>query len=208
MVNLQDTCLHQPCDILSLSNEPLGIGRVIYSTEDCLRLERLDRRELPIFKPKTILKLLLHCPGNTMQRLVGTVGISALDLLSITELKDAAAFEKREYIRIYAGCNATLQIQRSGSHILRFSVQVQDVSLSGLRIKTDHALEKGEALSVYMELYGETVCLPCTITRIQQEQDSSFFFYGCAFVESKGRPYNLLCQYIFELQREKFRTVR
>ena len=81
-------------------------------------------------------------------------------------------------------------------------VTIMDMSLSGLKFKTDYDFEVNKTFSIELNLNKrKNSTFQCQILRVIDFKDG-LYQYGCEFVYSKSEDADLLCSFLFKKQRE------
>ena len=207
MLPIPKEYLQSPCEMLNMDNVPILSGRLSSITEDGVQIsDRAD--ELPLIHCNTRVKLNIAHHRLSFRSLIGTVFLSTRAMIRVVELKDAAEGERRDFFRVRLDLRLTAVPMRDGAAVpgLSFPVSVKNLSLGGLLFDSDRKLLIGDRLTVLLDLYGERLELPCEVVRTPAAPE--FSRCGCEFLAPSTAQLNLLCRYLFEIQREQIRLMR
>ncbi len=223
MLPISEEYLHSPCEIKTLSNKLISTGFLSNILQESLQMAN-SMDVLPILHCNTPVKISIYNSTLGFKVLVGKVFLSTPDMMQITDIQNLADFERRNFFRLDVNIDAKAYlIQEDASeeddaskknhaseeddaseedHL--FDITVIDLSLSGFFIATHQHLEAGQMFVTTLTLYDTNIPFRCQVQR-EQKVDYSHNGYGCAFLDSSNRQFDLLCKYIFEKQREQIK---
>ena len=205
MLPISEEYLYSPCEIKTLSNKLIATGFLANILQEALQVfNSLD--VLPILHCNTPVKVSIYNSTLGFKVLVGKVFLSTSDMMQITDIQSLADFERRNFFRLDVNIDAkACLIQDDVSEEEHsFGITVTDLSLSGFFITTHEYLETGQMFVTTLLLYDMNIPFRCQVQR-EQPVDYSYNGYGCSFLDSSNRQFDLLCKYIFEKQREQIK---
>lgn len=214
MLPLPKEYLQSPCELLSMDNIPILSGYLSSISDGEVQIsDRLG--ELPLVHCNTRVKLNVVHRTLSFRSLVGIVFLSTNNMIRVVEVQNAANGERRDFFRVKLSLQLAALPLRGGDagegaakspSAQPFVIAVKNLSLSGLLFDSGRKFKIGDRLTVFLDLYGERLELPCEVVRKLPPPDSSCC--GCEFLEPSETQLNLLCKYLFEVQREQIRLMR
>ena len=208
---ISELYVHSPCEIKTLSSDLLTNAVVKAVYDDCIEIVN-PSDVLPLIHCNTQVKINIFNNVLGFVALVGRVFISSAQLMKITEVQNLVDFERRHFFRIKVNMSAKACLLNgdadSRGHFKLFAVNVLDISLSGCLIKTKKLLSIGQKLIIYMDILSETCVSFCSEVQREQLINENVHGYGCMFLDSSDRQLDLLCNYIFQKQREQIWAMR
>lgn len=205
MLPIAKEYLYSPCEIKTLTNRLLATGSLGGILEDALQIvNNLDF--LPTLHCNMQVKVSIYNSTLGFKVLVGKVFLSTSDMMQITDIQSLADFERRNFFRldVSIAAKAFLINEDLSEDKDSFDITVTDLSLSGIFIHTQQSLEAGHMFVTTLKLSELDISFRCQVQR-EQPVDFPYNGYGCAFCGSSNRHYDLLCKYIFEMQREQIK---
>lgn len=194
------------CEIKTMSNTMIAIGKIKDVSEKYIRIYN-NKNELRVLSFGEEIKVNIFNTKLGFKVIVGNVYTSTRGELSLINSSILADKESRNFFRVDMDVEAKVIYRKRGpSHEL--DVNVVDMSLSGLRFKTEHKFEVGTIISVVLDLRLDKKnpkkehTFPCKIVREIHEENKKEYQYGCAFTGSNDDLSDSLCSYIFKKQRE------
>lgn len=208
MLPISEQYLYSTCEIESFSNKLITIGFLGNIREDGIQI--LNRSDvLPILHCNMPVKVNLNNKTLGFKVLVGKVFLSTKEMLQITDLQNLTDFDRRNFFRLKVEIETVAYLLHSDTpdteHPL--PITVADLSLSGAFIATAEHLKLGQSFMVTLKLFDTPVPFRCQVER-EQFVDYTHNGYGCAFLDSSPRQFDLLCSYIFDKQREQIKSLR
>jgi hypothetical protein len=208
MQSISESYLYSICEINTLSNKLITTGYLGDILNEAIQISN-NNDFLPILHCNTPVKINIY--NNTLgyKVLIGKVFLSAPDMMQITDIQNLTDFERRNYFRLEVEINtqAYLIEEDMPDREHPIDITVTDLSLSGIFISTREYFEAGQKFVATLSLYDMKVPFRCQVQR-QQSVDYSHNGYGCAFLDSSSRQFDLLCNYIFDKQREQIKKSR
>lgn len=204
MLPVPEQYLNSRCEMRSMDGRLILLGCVSAITEEGLKICGKGDR-LPLIHCNTAVRVNLFNSESGFRAMVGKVYLSTEEFIRVVELQSAADYEKRNFFRVKT--ELTCSVLPDGEpEENAFFVTVEDMSLGGLFFRCGQNLEKGRKLTVRLTLSGAGLTLACRIIRIK-DGSSPQRGYGCAFLETAGKQFDLICKYLFDCQREQIRRM-
>ncbi len=219
------------CELKSLDNRLIAVGRMIKIDHDALEIAAAEDEYMQLIQYRLPVKIHVHSQhGNRV--LVGITYLSTDRFTRLEEVKPLQDFERRGAFRVNSGVKGTLSplISAAQQHaydekiaslspedakILEektfYHVSVVDISLTGVRLSSPKPLRELEQFILTFQPVKAPMSLHIKVERLIRMPDDSLQ-YGCSFVDITDRQSDVLCRDLFTLQRlEKSRrdnTVR
>lgn len=212
MLPLSEKYLLSPCEVKSLENFPLLVGYLSRIRDKSIQITgKTDK--LPIIHCNTPVKISLFNSKYGFRVLAGRVYLSTPDFIRIVDVQSEADFEKRNFFRVRLDIPAYARLRRDNRDAeqepeMPFSIRVQDLSLSGMLFRSSRPLAVNDRILTNLKLGDTVVLLPCRIVRKTKAEQAGEENYGCEFLSSSGRQYDLLCKYLFDRQREQISKIK
>lgn len=209
------------CEVKSMTNDFLSVGRIIKIDHDALELAAAPNEFMQLLKYKLPVKLFVRSSKYSDRILVGNVYLSTDNFLRVEDVRKLQDFERRGAFRVNSSTrgqmfrlmNATEQqaydtkmaqaTPEEADKILEatfFDVRIVDISLTGLRIVSPNKLTPGEKYGVEFTPLNDLMTFFVTVERIITQRDGSVQ-YGCSFYDIPERQIDILCRDLFQLQR-------
>ncbi len=195
-----------------MRNTPILTGRLSRILDDEIQISGEGER-LPMLQASSAVKVSILNSELGLKVLFGKTYLSTPDMIRIADLRNAAAFERRNFFRVRVDLKveafpARARGKEPDEAPESLTVRVYDVSLGGLFFVSDRTFRRGEKLTVRLRLFDEDALFPCKVLRSIPVELGTEDGYGCKFVGGTARQMNQLCRYIFEKQREQIRRMR
>lgn len=194
------------CEIKTMNNTMIAVGKIMDVTEKYVRIYN-NKNELRVLSFGEQIKVNIFNTKLGFKVIVGYVYTSTRGELSLINSSVLADKENRNFFRVDMDIDAKIIFRRRGpSH--EIDVKVVDMSLSGLRFKSEHKFEVGTIVSAVIDLRldkkspSKEHTFPCKIVRIITEENKKEIQYGCAFTGNHDDLSDSLCSFIFKKQRE------
>lgn len=191
------------CEIKSMANELIAIGKIKEITEKYIKITN-SKKELQIVDYGTPLKINVFNSKIGFRVLVASVYTSTRKEMSVDSIYNLVEKERRNFFRVDMNLPAKIVYKESLSDELPIEreVTIMDMSLSGLRFKTNHEIGINKTFSIELTLSKKGASnFSCQILRIIDVKDG-IYQYGSEFVYSKTEDADLLCSFLFKKQRE------
>lgn len=210
MLPISETYLHSVCEIKTLESIPLGSGLLESVEEEAVQIVR-SGGFLPTLTCNTLVNLhILHSSGEN-KTLIGKVYLSNPDLMRVVDVQNLSDYERRNFFRlkmsIHTQVYPILEENSKLGSIQPFPVKITDLSISGCFIQTKKKMELNHRFMLVFPLNGAKISFTCQVQRIDKPENK-FNGYGCVFLNNTNRQNDLLCQYLFEQQRELIKRAR
>lgn len=215
------------CELKTLENDLLAVGRIIKIDYDALEIAALNHGEnLRLFQYRLPIKMFVHNEKEGDQVLVGITFLSTKLFARFEEVKPLQSFERRGAFRVNTGVEGRLyplldpeeraefdqkldeaELAEQESILEQFytKVRVVDISLKGVRLATPGPLHRGERWCLDCTPLAQPMTFPLYVERAIKMPDESIQF-GCSFIDITEKQSDLLVRDLFQLQRlEKIR---
>ncbi len=209
------------CEVKSLSNDLLAVGRIIKIDQGALELTSNNNDRIPLLQYRTPVKLFVYNDKQGTRIQVGIVYLSTENFVRVEEVKPLQDFERRGAFRVNTNVSAKLSILLSDDEQRSFDtavqaataaeaekmlsdssvdVRVMDISLTGVRLQSLVALNPGARYCVEFTLLESVMSLCLRVQRLI-EMPSGDTQYGCTFFDFSEKQMDALCKELFQLQR-------
>lgn len=198
------------CLVLSKDNQFLFMGRVVHydAVNTTVRIEEYNRRPLPKqIIPETEIKAHVKYGSDSNQFLLldGIAVQTTRNSILLAVSCVAEKTEARDYFRqnVQHSAQIALVNQEPANH----NCTIQDVSATGIALRSEHVYEIGDHLLLSNQKLrdaGPAHTLECVIVRTHAINEHRRF-YGCKFINLRPAQEDLLFQDIFALQAAELR---
>ncbi len=197
------------CELKSMDDYPVAVGRVIEIDHDAVGIAALEGERIPLLQYRRRIKMIVR-KGDLFRIMVGMVYLSTNTFARFEEVVAFEASEQRNAFRVRTKVPAILievkpdeeeeAPEEEPQEPVKIPVEVMDLSLTGARILTEMELKKNadyhlefNVLDTHMEL----------LVKIQREvlNEGHRHQYGCSFTKMSSRDSDVLCNKLFDLQR-------
>ncbi len=210
------------CEIKSLTNDLLAVGRVIKIDHEALEIAGSDKDRIPLLQYRLPVKIFVINSKLDTQILVGITYLSTENFVRVEEVKPLQDFERRGAFRVYtsvpgrlypllseedqAALDAKLAADEPQEEDVQladayFEVKVMDVSLTGVRLQSAVPLQRGAKFFIEFVPLHSMMGFCLQVQRIIRPQDSGSIQYGCHFIDYSERQLDGLCRELFQMQR-------
>lgn len=200
------------CEIKTMNNQLMAIGKIKEVTERYLKLYN-RKKEFRIMDFGEALKVNIFNTSLGFKVVMGNVYTSTKSELSMINVSVIAEKERRHFFRVDMDIDAKLIYRKRGPS-KEADIKVLDMSLSGLRFKSDLEFSEGAIVSVVIKLTpngrgnGKEYTFPCEIVRIIPNEDQNMYQYGCQYMGDHEESSDALCSFLFKKQRESLNENR
>ncbi len=209
------------CEIKSMSNDHLSVGRVIKIDHDALEISAGADGFMQLLQYRYPVKLFVHNSTYEDRILVGLTYLSTDNFLRVEEVQNLVDFERRGAFRVNArvvGKLFALMTEEEGAAFdkklaslppleadlllakTKFEAMVVDVSLTGVQLRSPHRLRVDEKYGIEFTLVKEALTFFIRVERLIQTPDGQEH-YGCSFFDVSERQMDSLCRDLFQMQR-------
>ena len=209
------------CEIKTLDNVHLTMGRIIKIDHDALEFSNALDDRMALLQYRLPVKIVVHGDNLKTITLAGTTYLSTDNFLRTEDVKLLEAFERRGAFRVNSGVTGKLFRFMTAEEQLRFDqeleaatpeeaeelmekayteVRVMDVSLTGVRLASPIRLQPGHRHFLEFALVEQVMNYGLRVERIIHMPDESEH-YGCTFFDVSERQIDALCRDLFALQR-------
>ncbi len=200
------------CEIKTMNNTMIAIGKVKGVTEKYIKIYS-NKNELRILSFGEEVKVNIFNTKLGFKVIMGYVYTSTRGEMSLINSCVIADKEKRRFFRVDMDIDAKIIYRKRGPS-QEVDVKILDMSLSGIRFKSEHEFKVGTIVSAVINLNSDSkgkpknYTLPCKIIRTIESDDANFVQYGCEFTENNGDSSDELCSFLFKKQREYLNSRR
>ncbi|MBQ8435415.1 MAG: PilZ domain-containing protein [Oscillospiraceae bacterium] len=200
------------CEIKTMDNLLMAIGKVKEVTDKYVKLYS-KKKELRIMNFGEALKVNIFNTKLGFKVIVGNVYTSTRGELSMINISVLTDRERRNFFRVDMELYAKVIYRKRGPS-KEADVKVLDMSLSGLRFKSELEFSQGSIVSLVLKLtpngrgMGKEFTFPCEIVRIIPNEDENMFQYGCRYTGDNADSSDALCSFLFKKQRESLNNQR
>ena len=221
MLALPQEYIGATCEVKSMENDLLCMGRIIKIDSEALEIAGRDGDRLPLLQYRLSVKLFIYHGKMGTRILVGTVYLSTENFLRAEEVRPLQNFERRGAFRVNTSVKGHLSLllgdeeqtafdaalgratpEEAERMLARatFDVRVMDVSLAGARLQSDLPLAIGTRYILEFQLLNTDMSL-CMRVQRNIRMANSEIQYGCTFFDVSERQVDTLCKELFQLQR-------
>ncbi len=200
---IQKEYIESVCEIKSMDNDLIAIGRIKEIEGDTLKITN-SKKELRIVDYGTPIKVNVFNAKLGFRVLVGTVYTSTRKEMTVDSIYNLVEKERRNFFRVDMHLDAKAIFKKSPMDMYptETDIKILDMSLSGIRFKSDYNFDGIKIFSIELKLNKMKVStFQCQILRVIDVKDETYQ-YGCEFVYSKSEDADLLCSFLFKKQRE------
>ncbi len=200
------------CEIKTMDNMLMAIGKIKEVTDSYIKLYS-KKKEFRVMDFGEVIKVNIFNTKLGFKVIVGNVYTSTRAELSMMNVSVIASQERRNFFRVDMNLDARV-IYRNRGPSREADVSVLDMSLSGLRFKTELEFSEGSIVSIVLKLtpngrgIGKEHTFPCQIVRKITNEDENMFQYGCQFTGDIEDSSDALCSFLFKKQRESLNENR
>lgn len=208
------------CEVKSLNNDLLAVGRIIKIDNEALELTGNDER-MPLLQYRSPVKIFVHHSTLTTRILIGVVYLSTEKFARLEDVRPLQDFERRGAFRVNTNVTGRMTailndeeqaaldavLARASDEealeiLARQSLEVKlaDISLTGLRLRSPVPLVPGARYLVEFTLLDALITVGLRVQRLIQMPNGETH-YGCIFFDFSERQSDLLCRELFQLQR-------
>lgn len=209
------------CEVKSMTNDPLAVGRIIKIDNEALEITSRDDERMPLLQYRTPVKIFVYNTKLPTRILVGIVYLSTENFARLEEVQPLQDFERRAAFRVNTNVSATMIALRSPEEQAKFDailqkatpeeaekmlahstleVRVMDISLTGLRVQSPTPLPVGARYFVEFILLDSHMTFNLRVQRLIKMPNGEIQ-YGCIFFDYSERRMDALCKELFQLQR-------
>jgi hypothetical protein len=214
MLPISEQYLNSPCEVCSMENSLILLGYISSFLEDGIQIESKEDK-MPIIHCNTPVKIRVMNSKLGFRILVGRVYLSTDSLLRVVEVQDCMDYEKRKFFRVRVDTVAeaipvppVTENEENTEPIRPIRVEIRDISLSGLFFISGLEMSIGDQLIVNLSIYDTVISLVCKVVRIIPMELRTKKGYGCEFLDTSGKQFDLLCKYLFDCQRQQIQMMK
>ncbi len=216
--------LHSVCEVKTLENELLCIGKVHGIGDSTLEIVSSNGESLPLIAYHTPVKISIYGGDSDMLVVGGSVYIAHEKLWRISEVNQYQNFERRDFFRVKVTCKGEgirhvepelnqeiiKENMTENEEERPFEVSVVNISLCGILFACEERFrihDEVDLSGLRLIRQAPEFSFHCKIRRLAGENRYGTL-YGCTFENMTQRATDDLCKAIFELQREELKKRR
>lgn len=191
------------CEIKTMDNELIAIGRIKEVSSEYIKICN-SKKELQVVDYSTPIKVNIFNSKIGFRVLVGSIYTSTRKEMCVDSIYNLVDKERRNFFRVDMELPAKAVFKKisEDKYSTEIDITIMDMSLSGLKFKTDYDFGINKTISVELNLNKKINSnFQCQIIRLIDFKDG-IYKYGCEFVYSKTEDADLLCSFLFQKQRE------
>ena len=209
------------CELKSLDNRLIAIGRIIKIDHDALEIAAAADEYMQLIQYRLPVKITVHGGKMEDRILVGITYLSTDRFARLEEVRPLQDFERRGAFRVNLGAKGQLypifneeqrktfeeKMQRLAPEAaqaledsLFLDVKIIDISLTGMRLGCHQRLPEGSRYFVDCTPVEEPMTFGLQVERIIRMPDGTEQ-YGCCFFDLSERQSDALCRDLFQLQK-------
>lgn len=212
MISIDEKFIGSPCELKTMNNDLLSTC-VIRAVQDGYVEIVNPTDNLPMIHCDTLVKLNIFNATLGFRVLIGRVYLSDAEFMRIVDVQNLTDFEKRNFFRIRVDLSAKAYIMEDDlppdGSLKLFPIHINDLSLNGCFIITQKQINIGQKVIININLPDSASMTICAeVQREQEVRYNNSDGYGCSFIDISAHQSDMLCTYIFQLQREQIRNMR
>lgn len=203
------------CELKTLTNDFLAVGRVIKIDREALELEGRRDDRMPLLQFRLPVKLFVHHSRLDTRIMIGTIYLSTENFVRVEEVKPLSNFERRGAFRVNTELDARMSFvdakRRSTEENVpanfgakmddaEFPAQVLDLSLTGVRVRCLLPLKLDSKYHLSFAAQDSRFDFYIKVQRLVK-MPTGETQYGCIFYNFSERQMDLLCKVLYRLQR-------
>lgn len=221
MLALPQEYIGSTCELKSMNNDQLAVGRIIKIDNEALEFAAKEGERMPLLQYRTPIKVFAHNANLPTRIMVGVAYLSTESFARVEEVKPLQDFERRGAFRVNTNVEGRMSPLLSDEEQLEFDAQlaaatpeeaqrmldaasfevrVMDISLTGLRLQSATPLTAGSRFYIEFTLLDVPMNLCLRIHRLIRMPNEEIQF-GCTFFDFSERQMDALCKDLFQLQR-------
>lgn len=217
MILLPEGYVNSSCVIKTKKNDLLTMGTINKVRDTFIDISD-TRNEFPEIAYQMPVKVEIYNSRLGFRVLIGSIYISSKKLIRIIDLKEATNEEHREYFRITVREEVFIYNQstnlnyrdtdiQEGEAELGLTVELVDVSLGGILIKSKMELQTGSSFCIKLPSIGADNLYKCIVRR-QVVFNNADVGVGCEFMDMSVLQEDLLYRFILKSQNTQLKRVR
>lgn len=221
MLALPQEYIGSLCEVKSLENELLAVGRIIKIDNEALELAARDGERMPLLQYRIPVKVLVYNSKLDTRIVVGSVYLSTNNFVRVESVRPLQDFERRGAFRVNSNVPGVLTLlftpEERADYNRRMAlmtpeealklrghttleVRVMDISLTGVRLQSPVPLKVGTRYALDFTPLEDEVTFHLTVQRLVQMPNGETQ-YGSIFFDYTERQMDKLCRDLFQLQR-------
>ena len=220
MLPLPQEYIGSACELKSLDNRLIAIGRIIKIDHDALEIAAAADEYMQLIQYRLPVKITAHNKlGDRI--MVGITYLSTDRFARFEEVQPLQDFERRGAFRVNSGVEGTLYPIMSEEEHREYEeklatlpadeadalqektylhVRVVDISLTGIRLDSPVHLSEGSRYFIDFKPVDTSMTFGLMVERIIRMPDNTQQ-YGCRFLDVNERQSDALCRDLFTLQK-------
>lgn len=190
------------CEVKSADNELLAVGKIKTVRPKYIIV---SDKNIPMIRQGNLVKINIFSPGKEIRVCIGNVYLVTADEISFVNIISLVNNEKRNFFRLDT-CIETTGLYRENERKLyptETALTVLDMSLSGMKIRTDRDFSEGTVIGVKIRLKSKKeIMVNCEVVRIIGTTRDGLVKYGCRYITDEDMDLESICAFLFDKQRE------
>lgn len=192
------------CEMKTVDNALIAVGTIKEITSKYIKIIN-KKRELILVNYGTAIKVNVFNTQLGFRVLVGNVYTSTKSEISLVGLVNLVDRERRNFFRVDMDLRAKVVFQKTAMDMYptEASINILDMSLSGIKFKMNTMLDIGRIVSIEINLNKKRISsFQCSVIRTVESNNGGVFIYGCRFLHRQSEDTDVLCSFLFQKQRE------
>lgn len=212
MQNLSKAYISSMCELKSMSNEMVALGRVTDVTGEYIEIG-CHTGTLPIVHANSLVKLQVYNDKNGFKLLMGLVYLSTQEMMRIIHPKVIVSTDRRKFFRVSIQLPAKVAAATPATSQTSYRLQwkpalLLNISLNGVYFTSKQVFIEDQQVAVQMHLHpDQTEMLHCRILNVEQLENDEWG-YGCQFLSCTPYQSDMICNFIFEEQRRAIQQAK
>jgi len=180
------------CDVLLMSNESIGTGRIIGVKGSDVTISNMGSIIIPV-RLNDMVKITSMSESLENQTFIARVYYSTRDVVKLFNATLIQSASDRSFIRVATNLKAEILTPDS-----IFSGTIVDLSIGGMMLKTSHEISESEDVRVEFEIGGRQMRLRGRVVRTSSKD--GVHTYGLRFINLRMGDSDKIHSYVFGLQ--------
>jgi len=192
------------CEIKTKENEFISSGNIIEIESEYIKIA-YKSSDMPLIGCGTEIKVNIFNTRLGFRVLIGQVFTSTHKDIKVVDYITLIESERRNFFRVLVDmqtCVILIKDSKASPDYERIPVILRDLSLSGTRIQSKITFERGTVLLVEIIIKGKVHRYQCRVVRLEKQIEDDYY-YGCEFILYDDHDNDVLCSYLFQMQREQ-----
>lgn len=187
--------INRSCEIMTINNRFLGIGRIKSIGENFVVIENTTKASIPLHFNDLVKITSLSTKTNKTQTFVAVVYYSHAGIIKLFNPTIIQTENKRQYFRVpLNNTQATVEINNQA-----FSAQIVDINEAGLQITAQTNLQLDDIVKANFELQNSEFTATYKVVRVIQKKQNEIL-YGLQLEEIDEESYKQIAMFVFNKQ--------